>query len=148
MGKQKAQRRHRVKKHLIFISHAATDTWIAQRIAERIEACGAETFLDEAHISAGEDFEEKIREALARANELLVLFTPWSLKRPFVWAEIGVAWSRQIPIVSVLHGQPFDEFLAKVEIPVFIKKRDLIDLNHLDDYLAQLRKRIGSFSKK
>lgn len=45
-------------KWLVFISHAGTDTWVAKRIAEKIEACGANTFLDEAHIAVGEDFEE------------------------------------------------------------------------------------------
>lgn len=69
---------------LVFISHAGTDTWVAKRIAEQIEALGAKTFLDEAHIAVGEDFEERILHALDQANELLVLLTPWSLERPYV----------------------------------------------------------------
>jgi len=80
------------EKWLVFISHSATDAWTAKRIAEQIEVCGAHTFLDEAHISVGEDFEEHILNALDSANELLVILTPWSLTRPFVWSEIGAAW--------------------------------------------------------
>lgn len=142
--KRNKKAKHKTSRTLIFISHAAADTWVAKRIAERVARCGAETFLDEANISAGDDFEEKIREALARANELLVLFTPWALKRPYVWAEIGVAWSRKIPIISVLHGLTVDELVTKGEIPVFVKKHDLIDLNHVGDYFAQLKKRVDS----
>ncbi len=84
-----------VSKWLVFISHASTDTWVAKRIAEKIEACGASTFLDEAHIAVGEDFEERILQALDRANELLVLLTPWSLNRPYVWSVLLVNLSEE-----------------------------------------------------
>ncbi len=59
------------KAWLVFISHAATDTWVAKRISEQIEARGAKTFLDEAHVAVGEDFEERILSALDQANEFL-----------------------------------------------------------------------------
>jgi hypothetical protein len=36
------------------------------------------------------------------------------------------------------------EFQAKPGVPVFLKKRDVIDLNEVDTYLAGLRKRIRS----
>lgn len=127
---------------LVFISHAGTDTWVAKRIAEQIEACGAKTFLDEAHIAVGEDFEERILHALDQANELLVLLTPWSLKRPYVWAEIGAAWGRRTPIVGVLYGLAPEELHTQAGVPILIKRRDLIDINQFDQYLSQLQNRI------
>lgn len=135
-------------KWLVFISHAGTDTWVAKQIAEKIEACGASTFLDEAHIAVGEDFEERILQALDRANELLVLLTPWSLNRPYVWAEIGAAWGKRTPIIGVLHGLTPEQLHTQAEVPILIKRRDLIDINHLDDYFSQLRKRIAGQSEK
>ncbi len=44
----------------VFISHSSVDTWVARQIARYIEECGASTFLDEADIEYGDDFEERI----------------------------------------------------------------------------------------
>lgn len=76
---------------LVFISHSSRDTWVAKQIAREISACGASAFLDEADVEVGDDFEERILEFLEKANELLVLLTPWALDRPYVWAELGAA---------------------------------------------------------
>lgn len=48
------------KKWLVFISHSHTDSWVAKQIASKLEAEGVETFLDQLHIRAGEDFEARI----------------------------------------------------------------------------------------
>ena len=115
---------------------------MAKQIAREISRCGATPFLDEAEIDVGSDFEEDILAFLERAHELVVLMTPWALGRPYVWAEIGAAWGRRIPIVVLLHGMKVGEFLARPEVPVFLKKRDLLDLNEIQKYLNQLEQRI------
>ena len=132
---------------VVFISHSGTDTWVAQQIARHVEACGAVPFLDEANISIGEDFEERIRDALWEARELLVLFTPWSLSRPYVWAELGVAWGRGIPIVGILHGLAAIDLQSNPSVPVFIKSRDFVELNDINNYFNQLRLRIEGSSR-
>jgi len=114
---------------------------VAKQIAREVEACGATYFLDEAHAEAGTDFEEKILDSLERADELLVLLTPWAFERPYVWAEMGAAWGRRIPIVVLLHGMTAAEIQARPDIPVFLKKRVLLDLNDIETYLRQLRVR-------
>jgi hypothetical protein len=58
------------KTHLVFVSHTGPDTWVAKQIAREIEARGAATFLDEAQVAAGADFEEEILKSLDTANEL------------------------------------------------------------------------------
>ena len=98
-------------------------------------------FLDEAEIEVGGDFEDEILDSLDRADELVVLLTPWALERPYVWAECGAAWSRRIPIVILLQGITPAEFQLRPGVPVFLKKRNMIDLNAIDEYLAELRKR-------
>jgi hypothetical protein len=60
----------------VFISHSSIDTWVARQLARYIEDAGAVTFLDEADIEYGDDFEERILEALRTSQELLVLLTP------------------------------------------------------------------------
>jgi hypothetical protein len=86
--------------YLVFVSHAGDDTWLARQMSHHAELQGATTFLDEANVAIGAEFEDDVLAALGEAHELLVLFTPWSLQRPYVWAEIGAAWIRRIPIVD------------------------------------------------
>lgn len=130
------------KKRFVFVSHSGEDTWVARQIAREITNAGATPFLDEADVDVGEEFEENIRDFLDKADELLVLFTPWALARPsYVWLEIGAAWQRRLPIVVVLHGLSVSDFQAHPNTPVFLKKRDIIRLNDLDDYLTQLAAR-------
>src|SRR5882724_6824609 len=132
-----------MNKYLLFISHSGVDTWIARQLSNAGQKVGADTFLDEAEIAIGADFEADILTALNRASELLVLVTPWALDRPYVWLEIGAAWSRQIPIIVVLHGLSATDFQEKARIPVLLKKRNLIDINSVDRYFAELQARVG-----
>jgi hypothetical protein len=127
------------KKRFVFVSHSSKDTWVAKQIAQRIKECGAKPFLDEAEVEVGEDFEEEIRLFLNRADELVALLTPWALERPYVWAELSATWSRGIVNVAVLHGLTPTELQSKPGIPVFLKKHDLIDINSLEKYFAQLK---------
>ena len=70
-----------------------------------------------------------------------MLLTPWALERPYVWAEIGAAWGRRIPIVTLLLGITAAELQTRPGIPVLLKKRDLLELNDIEVYLAQLEAR-------
>ena len=71
-----------------------------------------------------------------------MLLTPWALDRPYVWAEIGAEWVRQIPIVALLLGITPTELQTRPGIPVLLKKRDLLQLNEIEIYLEQLAARI------
>ncbi len=130
-------------KRLVFISHSGQDTWVAKQIAREVEARGGTPFLDEAEIDVGADFEEDILGFLEKAHELVVLLTPWSLDRPYVWAELGAAWGRRIPIVALLLGITPAELQSKPGIPVLLKKRNLVNLNEISTYLNQLEHRVG-----
>lgn len=136
------------KPWLVFVSHSGEDTWVARQIAREIGDRGAGAFLDEADVDVGAEFEEDIRDFLDKADELLVLFTPWALERPYVWIEIGAAWQRRLPIVVVLHGLSAKDFQAHPNAPVFLKKRDIIRLNEIDKYLRQLTSRSRPRSKR
>lgn len=133
---------------LVFISHSSRDTWVAKQIAREVEACGATPFLDEAEIDVGADFEEDILGFLEKAHELVVLLTPWALDRPYVWAEIGAAWGRRIPIVALLLGITPGELQSRPGVPVLLKKRNLIELNEISSYVEQLKQRVDQTSKE
>jgi len=131
-------------KRLVFVCHSGEDTWVAKQMARGISECGAEPFLDEADVEVGAEFEEDIRAFLDKAHELVVLMTPWSLDRPYVWAEIGAAWIRRIPIVVVLLGLSRNDFQSKPNLPILLKSRDIIALNDIDTYFQQLSKRAAA----
>lgn len=133
-------------KRFVFVSHSSRDTWVAKQIAREISFCGATPFLDESEIEVGDDFEANILSFLEKAHELLVLLTPWALDRPYVWAELGAAWGRRIPIVGILHGMTPAELQSKTGIPVFLKKRDLLDINEIELYFQQLKARVAASS--
>lgn len=128
----------------VFVSHSSLDTWVARQIARNIEACGATAFLDEADIEHGDDFEERIIAAANSSSELLVLLTPWATTRPYIWLEMGLFWGSRKRIVAVLHGITAKGLSSDERIPVLLKRTDLVDLNRIDSYFDQLRKRAAN----
>ncbi len=128
--------------HKVFISHAGEDTWIASQIAEGCEKLGATTFLDEKQIAVGADFEADILSALKTSDEFLLLATPWSLGREYVWLELGGAWRGELYIVALLLGVTTSQIQRKTRVPSVLKKRNLIPLNSVDRYFDELAQRV------
>jgi hypothetical protein len=126
----------------VFISHSSADSWVAKQIAVNVERCGAGTFLDAVHIEHGDDFEDRILQAASECAELLPLFTPWSLDRPYVWLEIGAFWAAGKRMVGVLHGVDPKALSTEERIPIALKKLDLVQLNGIDSYFKQLGQRV------
>lgn len=126
----------------VFLSHAAADSWVARQLRRAMIEHGAAVFLDETSIAIGADFEQKIRQSLRRSNELVVLLTPWSLERHYVWVEIGAAWGMGMPIIAVLYGVTPRQLAEMPNTPTLLKRRNLIELNDVDHYLVQLKKRV------
>ena len=127
-----------VQNYLIFISHSSEDSWVAEQIAGELQIRGISTFLFETDIEFRADFEEKLRDTLEKADELLVLLTPWALERRYVWLEIGAAWLRKIPIASVLHGLKPEKLQSDPNFPILLKKSNMITLNQISRYFDQL----------
>jgi hypothetical protein len=128
--------------HLVFISHASADQWIAGRLKKEIVACGAECFLDAGAIETGDEVDAALKQALNASTELVVLFTPAALDRPYVWMEIGVAWGQDKRIVGILHGLTTSELTARDGWPPFLTGTRFRDINEFDEYLDELRRRI------
>lgn len=111
-------------------------------MARHIAECGASSFLDEADIDHGDDFEERILRAAHESHELLVLLTPWATTRPYIWLEMGVFWGDGKRIVAVLHGLTAKDLATDEQIPLLLKRVDLLDINEIDSYFQQLRRRV------
>ncbi len=126
----------------IFISHSSRDKWVAHQIGKEIAALGGETWFDEVDIETGDEAEARMREGLEACSELLVLLSPWSVDRPYVWMEIGAAWMQGKRVVGILHHLTRSELIERDGAPALLKGIKLRDLNDLDGYLVELRRRI------
>jgi hypothetical protein len=126
----------------VFISHSSIDTWVATQIATHVKYAGAETFLDEADIEHGDDFDDEIVKASKNCTELLLLLTPWSVERPYIWLEIGFFRHDSKRIVGVLHGLKPEDISGDPRVPVLLKKIDLVDINDIGSYFSQLDRRV------
>ncbi|MEA2693888.1 MAG: hypothetical protein QOJ16_3275, partial [Acidobacteriota bacterium] len=122
--------------YVVFVSYSSSDAWIARTIAEKIQAVGAETWLDQKDLHGGDVILEKIVEGVDRCHEAIVLISPASSRSEYVSFEIGAVQSQRKRITPVLNN-------VAVDAHALLKGMRSIDLNQFEDYLRQLRERIA-----
>jgi hypothetical protein len=88
-----------IEKPTVFLSHAATDEPIAALLhaeINRIFANGVNVFTSSVPgvVRPGADWLRSIRTNLEQARAVIVLITPISINRPWIWFEVGASWSR------------------------------------------------------
>lgn len=105
----------------IFISHAHADQEIADVIRKKLRrffANGVPIFLSPNTIAAGKNWLPEIEKAL-KCRVLLVLLTPNSLSRPWLWFEVGACWdahrSDQTTILPVTVGLSAEDIPAPLD---------------------------------
>ena len=128
----------------VFVSHGAGDSWVARQMGRRIrEDCEAGTFLDVDDVASGDNFKERIHAELHQAQELVVLFTPWSVTRSWVWIEVGVTWGQGKRVIAVLHGLSITQFEELAGGKAILEHINILELNDFDRYLTELRSRVS-----
>jgi hypothetical protein len=92
---------------LLYIVHAAADRDLAILLRSRIKDLvpDLQVFLASkaGEIPTGEDWLAHIHKNLEAATSFLLLLTPRSIDRHWVWYEAGVAWSRgcrRLPVTA------------------------------------------------
>ena len=125
----------------VFISYFSGDRCVARQIEKEIQRLGVDTFFDVRDLETGDVTDEMIREAIVSSDELLVLLTPEALDRRYVWTEIGAAWVQQKRIVGILYRVSAGDVVTREGMPAFIKGTQLRNLEDLDVYLGELRRR-------
>ena len=79
---------------------------------------------------------------LVISTEQLVLLTPWAVERPYLWLEIGHFWCLKKRIVVILYGLSKQEFASDDRIPLCLKSINVLHINEVDSYLADLSNRV------
>ncbi|MBC6938061.1 MAG: toll/interleukin-1 receptor domain-containing protein [Chloroflexi bacterium] len=87
------------EKPVIFISHATTDNPIVDILKTQIEqvfAHGIAVFASSVLgvIRPGRSWLDEIKNNLEVARAVIVVVTPVSLNRPWIWFEVGASWSK------------------------------------------------------
>src|SRR5262245_25752513 len=94
----------------VFVSHGWSDRWVASQMARVITSdAGAEAFIDIFDILKGDRIEDRVRQELPKCDELIVLLTPWSVRRNWVWSEVGGAWILGMRVVGALYRLSLSE---------------------------------------
>jgi hypothetical protein len=88
-----------IDKPTVFLSHAETDQPVAQVIhgaVDKVFAGGVDVFASSVPgvLAPGADWLEKIRSNLTKATAVIVIVSPVSVNRPWVWFEVGASWSK------------------------------------------------------
>ena len=88
---------HTIDKPKLFISHAQSDEKFAQAIQHEIEkvfANGVSVFRASSPgaIAIGYDWLNEIERKLETAQAVIVIITPISVERPWIWFELGATW--------------------------------------------------------
>jgi hypothetical protein len=113
----------------VFISHSHTNEPVAREVVAALKDAGLEVWDDEREIFPGDNWAEKVAQALREAEAMVVLFTPNALKSSWVKRDIQYALSEQRfrdRLVTVLAGPP--EKLPENEIPEILRRLKLVKL--------------------
>jgi hypothetical protein len=127
----------------IFFSHGGEDTFIVKEfLLPKLKGSGATVFVDAGRIEYGEDFRKVIFAELSTCDELVVLLTPSSLRRPWVIAEIGAVVLRSKRIVPIRYG-PSEGELQALGILSLLGSISLLRMDDFNQYVEQLTRRVA-----
>jgi hypothetical protein len=139
---QKAAERKVVKpSYVVFISHSSLDKWIAQVMAEKIEALGAQAWLDMKELEGGAVISEEIRRGIDECQETIVLVSSNSINSQWVIFEIGATWGQHKRVTPILLNVSGDAIAPMKDVRA-------MDINRFDEFLSQLKKRIQQAAKR
>ena len=128
----------------VFFSHGGEDTYIVNHfLGPKVRTSGAEVFVDEGVINYGDDFRSTVFDELRQCDELLILLTQSSIRRPWVFAELGASILRGVRVVTIRYGVSEEELRA-LGVMSILGTQKLLVIDDTDRYVEQLRQRVES----
>src|SRR2546428_9488081 len=89
----------------VFISYQHNDGDFAENLISRIEKVGLETWVDNDHLQAGEDWRTEIDQAIKDAFALIVIMTPEARSSEYVTYEWAFAWGAGVKVIPILYKE-------------------------------------------
>ncbi|NIR48811.1 toll/interleukin-1 receptor domain-containing protein [candidate division KSB1 bacterium] len=113
----------------VFISHAEADEELAKRIADTLQNAGLEVWDHRREILPGDNWADKVAQALRESNAMVVLLTPAALHSSWVRREIEYALGQKTyskRLIPVLVGPP--EEISEDDVPWILRYLNMIRL--------------------
>jgi len=115
----------------IFISHASADKDFARKLSADLKRAGHEPWLDEWDVRIGESIVSGIERGIDRAEHLILVLSPRSVKSSWVAEEWRSAYWQQVESGRV---KILPVLIEECEIPTFLRSRRYADFR--TDYSA------------
>lgn len=113
----------------VFLSHAYKDSSLAREIASALKIKGFDVWNAQTEVLPGDNFAEKISDALEESDAMVVLLSPASLESQNVLWEIDYALGNKSynrRVIPVLIGS--EENMSAESIPWILRKLQIIRL--------------------
>jgi TIR domain len=121
---------------LAFLSYAREDAEFVLRLAKDLRAGGADVWIDQLDIKAGERWDRAVEDALAKCPELLVILSPAAVESTNVMDEVSFALGEGKTVLPVKHRD--------CTIPFRLRRLQYVDLTlNYDAGLGQLLETLG-----
>jgi TPR repeat protein len=88
-----------------FVSYSRDDSGFALRLVKDLTAAGANVWLDQVNLAAGQRWDRAIEIALTSCGRMLVILSPASVASENVMDEISFAIDERKEIIPVLYGE-------------------------------------------
>jgi hypothetical protein len=86
----------------LFLSYASSDSATASELRGELERKGLTCFMAEKDIAVATEWQDVIRNALLGSKRILILITPRSMNRPWIFLETGAAWALGKTLIPAL----------------------------------------------
>lgn len=134
----------------VFISHSTEEANLASVLKDWIESAfidQVEVFVssEDVDILAGEQWFQRVEEALADTNVLLIICSPESVYKAWINFEAGAGWLKGVPVIPICHSG-----MQKGTLPVplsFFQALNLEDDAFVEKIMSALAKHFG-FSRE
>jgi hypothetical protein len=127
----------------VFISHShsQTDEPLVRKVTTALQQAGLEVWDERMEVFLGDNWAEKIAQALRESDAMVVLFTPSALDSKLINHDITYALGEyrfRNRLITVLAGPP--EKLSEDEIPWVLRRLKIIKLgeNGKEDHIKQI----------
>src|SRR2546426_1966026 len=77
--------------HFVFVSYSHEDSAFVDQLVEDLQFAGVDTTYDKHILCAGDSLFEKLAPHLAKADAIIVVVSPASIRSQWVQAELGLA---------------------------------------------------------
>ena len=129
----------------LFLSHGREDKPILdESFRALLRETDASVFIDDEAIKNGDDFHRIIFENLRLCDEVLLLLTPSSSLRPWVWAETGASLIGKKPI-TVIKYYIREQDLNGSGVRSLLSTCQFAEFENLQTYLQDLKNRVGQY---